>query len=77
MVDTVYLNNAHALTGDGLFYFEGLAEERSDIASFPTDYAVGSKILCAKDWSGWILTRSGNDKVWSETSGITWSIMLR
>ncbi len=76
MVDATYLNNAHALTGNGEVYFEGIAEKRSDIQSFSTAFSIGSKIVCSDDWSLWMLVRVSGDKVWTETSGITVSVSL-
>ena len=65
-VEAVYLNNSYAVTGDGLVYFEGQCENRSDISTFSTDYIIGSKIVCTEDWSLWVLGRNSGTKEWLE-----------
>ena len=67
-VDPIYLNNAYVQTGDGLIYFEGICYERSDMATFSTDYTFGSKVTCTEDWSLWVLGRESGIKKWIEVT---------
>lgn len=76
MVDLTYINDAHAITGDGCLYIEALCEERADISSISTNYAIGSKVICTNDWSLWMLSRDNGSKKWVETSGITVSVTI-
>lgn len=65
-VDPIFINNAFARIGDDEVHYVGQAESRSEIASFPTDYRIGSAIICSEDWSVWILSRNGNTRLWKE-----------
>ena len=67
-VDITWLNNAYAITGEGLPYIEGQCEERSDITGFSTEYLIGSKVVCTEDWSLWVLSRNGVGKEWKEVT---------
>lgn len=61
----VWLGNAYFEADTGK-HFEGVAESRSDIANFSTDWSVGSFLYCSADDSTWILCTSGSGKVWKE-----------
>lgn len=60
----IKLDDSYYTDESGLAYFEGQTSSKSDIASFSTEFMVGSSIVCTEDWHIYKIGYSGSTKAW-------------